>query len=304
MGIPLPPNTPNFVPSPLISFFRRSGTNPSLVPVFPNCGGALQTALTEFGLGVGVPVPFSDALANFSNGSSVYHGLTTNLRKRFSRHYEFLASYTWSHSIDDSTDLQSPLAPQDNLNPNAERSESTFDQRHRFVFSSVYQSEKQSGNSWIAKALSNFTVAPIIEASSGRPFNILVGDDRNFDTGALTDRPLTVPANTPVNACGDVAVASTFSPTGFLQPACFLNGTLVGNLKRNAGIKPVTVFTDLRIGRIFNVTERFKLDGTVDMFNLINKFNVADVNQLWSAAGQPTASFDPRQFQFGLKLLF
>ena len=44
---------------------------------------------------------------------SVYHGLTANLRKRFSNHYEFLASYTWSHSIDDSTDLQSTLTPQD-----------------------------------------------------------------------------------------------------------------------------------------------------------------------------------------------
>ena len=64
------------------------------------------------------------------------------------------------------------------------------------------------------------------------------------------------------------------------------------------------VLTDLRIGRLFDLTERFKLEGTVDMFNLINKFNVADVNILWSNAGQPTAAFDPRQFQFGLKLTF
>jgi TonB-dependent receptor-like protein len=295
---------PNFVPAALPSFFRRAGTNPSLVPVFPQCGAALQAALSEFGLGVGVPVPFSDPTGNFSTGSSVYHGLTANLRKRFSDRFEFLASWTWSHSIDDSTDLQSLLAPQDNRNPNAEKSESTFDQRHRFVFSGVYQAGKLNWDNFLGKALSWFTVAPIIEASSGRPFNILVGDDRNFDFGPNTDRPLVVPANTPVNGCGDVPVASKYSPTGFLQPACFLNGTLVGNLKRNAGIKPTTIFTDLRVGRTFNLTERFKLDGTVDMFNLINKFNVADVNVLWTNAGQPTASFDPRQFQFGLKLSF
>ncbi len=41
-------------------------------------------------------VPFSDMDANYSNGSSVYHGLTANLRKRFNHHYEMLASYTWS----------------------------------------------------------------------------------------------------------------------------------------------------------------------------------------------------------------
>jgi hypothetical protein len=298
-----PTGTPNFVPAALPSFFRKGGTNPSLVPVFSQCGSALQTALTEFGLGVGVPVPFSDAVANYATGSSVYHGLTTNLRKRFSNHYEFLASYTWSHSIDDSTDLQSLLAPQDSRNPNAERSESTFDQRHRFVLSSVYQSGRLGG-SWLLRALSNFTVAPIVEVSSGRPFNILTGEDRNFDFGPNTDRPSAVPANTPVNACGDVPVASKYSPTGFLQPACFASGTVVGNLKRNAGIKPATVFTDLRIGRLFDLAERFKLEGTVDMFNLINKFNVADVNVLWTNAGQATAAFDPRQFQFGLKLSF
>jgi len=38
------------------------------------------------------------------------------------------------------------------------------------------------------------------------------------------------------------------------------------------------------------------------MFNLINRFNVADVNTLYSQAGAPTATFDPRQFQFGLRL--
>ena len=77
--------------------------------------------------------------ANYSNGSSVYNGLTANLRKRFSKHYEFLASYTWSHAIDDSTDLQSTLTPQDSYYPAVDRSTSTFDQRHRFVFSGVYQ---------------------------------------------------------------------------------------------------------------------------------------------------------------------
>ena len=80
--------------------------------------------------------------ANYSNGSSIYHGLSANLRKRFSNHYEFLASYTWSHAIDDSTDLQSTLTPQDSYFPSLDRSTSLFDQRHRFVFSGVYQTGK------------------------------------------------------------------------------------------------------------------------------------------------------------------
>ena len=133
-----------FVPAALMSFFRKSGLNPSLAGLFPPaCIGLANQIATKYGLGLGVPVPFSDMVANFSNGSSVYHGLTLNLRKRMKSHFEFLGSYTWSHAIDDSTDLQTLLSPQNDLQPGAERANSTFDQRHRFVFSGVYQNRER-----------------------------------------------------------------------------------------------------------------------------------------------------------------
>lgn len=302
-----------FVPAPVVSFFRPSGVNPVLFAGTPGaCQAVINSVLTGAGLGLGVTVPFSDMVANFSNGSSVYHGMTANLRKRFSQKYEFLASYTWAHSIDDSTDLQSLLAPQDNFNPDAERSNSTFDQRHRFVLSGVYQSGRLGGDGAWSKIFSDWTVAPIIEISSGRPFNLLVGSDRNFDFGPNTDRP-NQGFSGQVNPCGDAAAPSSFSPSLFLIPACFIDGVfdgiasapVNGNIGRNAGIRPYTVFTDLRVSRRFRLTERVAVEGIVDMFNLINKFNVADVNPLWNnPAGAPTAAYDPRQFQFALKLSF
>jgi hypothetical protein len=77
---------------------------------------------------------------------------------------------------------------------------------------------------------------------------------------------------------------------------------LDGNLARNAGNKPVTVFNDLRLSRVFMLGERLQLQGIMDMFNVINKYNVADVNPLWNSNGVPTAAYDPRQFQFALRL--
>jgi len=77
---------------------------------------------------------------------------------------------------------------------------------------------------------------------------------------------------------------------------------LNGNLARNAGSKPTVVFNDLRIARAFKIGERFQLQGIMDLFNVINKFNVADVNPLWNANGVATAAYDPRQFQFALRL--
>ena len=309
-SVPCDPLNPTWISAALVSFFRPSGFNPALMGAFAPCLPIATAILQADGIrtdcagpagGFANCVPFSDMPANFSSGSSVYHALTANLRKRFGKHYEFLASYTWSHAIDDSTDLQSPLEPQDNYNPNAERSNSLFDQRHRFVFSGVYQSGNL-GNGFLKKFFSNWTVAPIIEAVSGRPFNIITGDDRNFDFSTPTDRPLIVPAGTPTNGCGDKPAASRFSPTGFLQPACFLDGTLTGNLGRNAGIKPKDIFTDIRIAKRIPFGDRLALEGIVDAFNVINRFNVADVNPLWDSGQKATAAFDPRQLQFALKL--
>jgi len=75
-----------------------------------------------------------------------------------------------------------------------------------------------------------------------------------------------------------------------------------GNLGRNAGTRPATIFTDLRVSRRIRLTERVALDGILDIFNFVNRFNVADVNPLYTQAGTPTAAFDPRQLQVALKL--
>jgi Carboxypeptidase regulatory-like domain/TonB dependent receptor len=313
-----------WVSAALTNFFRPGGLNPAIASALIGtpaqvCINAALAVLQQGGLstacnpstnGLTGCVPFSDMDANYSNGSSVYHGLSANLKKRFGNHYEFLASYTWSHAIDDSTDLQSPLAPQDSYFPGHERSTSLFDQRHRLVFSGVYQTGKLSGSGFASHLFSNWTFAPILEVASGRPFNILTGSADNFQFSPSTSRPNVVAAGTPASPCGPT-VASRFSPTGFFQEPCYAlfaaGGTptlkaLDGNLSRNAGLKPWTVFNDLRVSRRINFGERMSMDLIVDIFNVANRYNVADVNPLFTSAGQATAAYDPRQFQFALKL--
>jgi Carboxypeptidase regulatory-like domain/TonB dependent receptor len=312
-----------YIDASLMNFFRPGGLNPSIIGAYafadPACiGQAAATVASIPGFNANCDpatfsgcVPFGDMDANYSNGSSIYHGFTTNLRKRFSNHYEMLASYTWSHSIDDSTDLQSTLTPQDSFFPGLDRSSSLFDQRHRFVFSAVYQTG-HLGGSFGRKLISDWTFAPIVEVNSGRPFNIITGNGDNLQLSSLTGRP-----NVTVDpACGTV-YTSKYSPTGQLQEPCILGflpsatnplGTtptllqLDGNLGRNAGVTPWTVFDDMRVSKRINFTERFSMDLIADMFNIVNKMNVAAVSPLYSNAGQPTAAYDPRQFQFAMKL--
>jgi len=252
-------------------------------------------------------IPFGDMDANYSNGSSIYHGFSANLRKRFGNHYEFLGSYTWSHAIDDSTDLQSPLAPQDSYYPALDRSTSLFDQRHRFVFSGVYQSGKLGGSSFARKFFSDWTIAPIVDIASGRPFNIITGNgEDNWQESALTARPNTF-VNPACTALGYPQVNSKYSPTGVFQEPCIadFNGTLLsldGNLSRNAGTQPFTAFNDLRVARRLYFGERINMDLIADMFNIANKNNTSAVSPFFTNAGQATAAYDPRQFQFAMKL--
>jgi hypothetical protein len=82
-----------------------------------------------------------------------------------------------------------------------------------------------------------------------------------------------------------------------------------GNLGRNRFTSPNFFQWDLRVSRRIPLGERFKLDLIADSFNLFNRTNIAAVNQLCDpsagatcSAGQPTAAYDARQFQFALKL--
>ncbi len=322
-----PPGNPAapfpYVDPALMNFFRPGGLNPSIaagmyltgqgncvaqgmatVAKIPGFNTACNPAPPNFSYSG--CVPFGDMDANYSNGSSVYHGLTANLRRHFGQHYEFLASYTWSHAIDDSTDLESTLTPQDSYYPSLDRSNSLFDQRHRFVFSGVYQSGKLGGSGFASKFFSNWTIAPIVDLASGRPFNIITGNGDNLQLSSLTGRP-----NTFVNpGCGP-SYQSKYSPTGVFQEPCIaafvaagIAPTLLqldGNLGRNAGVAPWTVFNDVRVAKRLYFGERFSLDLIVDMFNLANRYNVAAVSPLFTNAGQATAAYDPRQFQFAVK---
>jgi hypothetical protein len=321
-----------WVSSALMNFYRPGGLNPSIAGALINAAGgagipcvqlaeSIESGLSSQGFNASCAptvtgdfsgcVPFGDMDANYSNGSSIYHGFTSNLRKRFNQHYEFLASYTWSHAIDDSTDLQSTLTPQDSFYPGLERSTSLFDQRHRFVFSGVYQTEKLGGNGFARKVFSYWTIAPLLEIASGRPFNIITGNDDNLQLSSLTGRPNTV-VNPICTAAGFTPVASKYSTSGTFQEPCvqafaatLTTPTLLqldGNLGRNAGIMPWTVFDDMRVSKRIYFGERFSLELIADMFNIANKMNVAAVSPLYTNAGLATAAYDPRQFQFAMKL--
>jgi hypothetical protein len=301
-----------FINPAIANFFRPNAPNYFLAQALS--GGLVTPAVLNSQLAgtlrtPGVVSPFGAVNAQVSDGNSNYNALNVELKRRFANNFTFLASYTLSKSIDDSSDLQTLLIPQDPRNFRAERALSLFDQRHRFVFSGVLAAPQnwRSGDGFVKKFLADFTLAPIIEISSGRPFNIITNFDANNDQSSQTDRP-------SVNADGTLCIPGTL---GCSTPLITNGMFSVGNLGRNAGRTHSYASFDMRIARIVRFGERTRLELIAEGFNLFNRFNEAsaspffdDVNAFGKRTkngwyySRPTAAFDPRQFQFGAKLYF
>ncbi len=290
-----------------VNFFRPSGPNYFLVQAFgvpkaafdANLAGTLATPTN-------VISPFGDVNAQSSIGNSTYNALNVDLKKRFSSNMQFLASYTWSHSVDDSSDLQTLLKPMNNRNLALDRADSLFDQRHRFVFSGLLLSPVawRASDSGMKRFFADFTLAPIFEISSGRPFNILSAVDQNLDLQSSNERP-------SVTEGGLLCIAGPTNPT---CPAAL---PVDGTLGRNMGITHSYASLDMRVMRSIRFGERVRLDLIAEGFNLFNRFNEAAAAPFFTAVNdfgqrasngrfysRPTASYDPRQFQFGVKFNF
>lgn len=282
------------------NFFRTNAPNYFLAQALS--GGAVTKAVLDSQLvgslrTPGLISPFGTVNAQVSDGNSNYNGLTLDFKGRLSPEIQFLVSYTLSKSIDDSSDLQTLLAPQDVQNFRAERSLSLFDQRHRYVMSAVFTSPTgwRNADNGFKRFMADFTLAPIVEISSGRPFNIITNTDTNVDQSTQTDRPNVLPNGTLV------------------LPAQFTSG----NLGRNMGVTHSFSNVDVRLSRAIRFGDRVRLDLIGEAFNLFNRFNEGaaspfflDVNA-WgerSKSGRffsrPTAAYDARQFQLGIKLNF
>ena len=100
----------------------------------------------------------------------------------------------------------------------------------------------------------------------------------------------------------------------------------VGSIGRNSYRGAAYYDTDLRLQRLFNLTERLKLNGSVEALNVLNRVNVQDVDQVYGTGefagaipksfgdgvtspanptfGTPTFAGPARQIQLSLKFKF
>jgi hypothetical protein len=247
--------------------------------------------------------PFGNINQVNTGGNSNYNALWATVNKHFSRGFEFLASYTYSKSLDyNSLSTGETYIIQNAYNPRGDYGRSEFDARHRFVLSGFYELPFKAN-----RVVEGWQLGIVTQAQSGNPLNptLAIGPGPGI---SLTVRP---------DITG--AIQTTGDPSQwFANKAVFVSpcvGAIChpGDLGRNAITGPNFLNTDFSVTKNTKITERFTLQFRSEMFDVFNHPNFGNpvLTTTSSSFGRiqstrfPTGDFgSSRQIQFALKLLF
>jgi outer membrane receptor protein involved in Fe transport len=259
-------------------------------------------------------------MASIANSS--YNALEASLRKRFSHGLSFLASYTWSHSIDDVSSFNitgsasQPVAGENDLAQNpfdlaAERGRSMFDSHNRLVLSYQWVLPfLQHSNTWYSRVIGDWQLNGIFTAMSGGPFTVFDSNDVSLQgqapeiTGFSANRPNLI--GNPNS--GPRTPQEWFNVGAFqqLQPDLLGRFEVFGNEGRNVVQGPGYVNWDFSAFKNIRLTESKELQFRGELFNVLNHTNfrlpVSDIES--PTFGQIQSDVSPRVIQVALKFLF
>lgn len=259
-------------------------------------------------------------------GTGNYNSLSGKVTRRFSQGLSLISSYTFAKSIDNTSGIRvqgfDTLFPQNSYCMRCERGLSSFDVRHRFVTSLLYDLPIGRGramnihNSALDAVVGGWQIGGILTAQTGLPGTLGIGGVDNAGTGAGGyDRPV---------ATGASPYLDNRSPSRWLSLSAFVEAPpgQFGNVGRNTIEGPGILNFDAELHKEFRMPykEGHALQVRVEAFNAPNhpNWSMPNLNILSGAAqvGKPgTASHQNfgvvtgtstsmRQVQIGLKYRF
>jgi carboxypeptidase family protein len=261
----------------------------------------------------------SDFSYTTSSAKSIYHSLQMKVERHYTHGLAVIGAYTYSKSLDTGSTFygtdRATDTEQNYHNLAAEKGRSDFDFRHRFSLAYIYDlpfgnTVAKMQNDRLNYLIQGWQLAGITTLQSGAPYNVGISGDVSH-TGQGADRPNVTgspfyPANQTVNQW---ALASAFS-----RPLDYT----FGNAGRDILTGPRLSDWDFSLIRMFRLTETRSLEFRTEVFNILNQANfhvpnsnVADPNfgRIFNTV-QPIAGLasggpgDPREIQFGLKLIW
>jgi|HubBroStandDraft_6_1064221.scaffolds.fasta_scaffold03860_3 hypothetical protein len=247
-------------------------------------------------------------------GTSDYNALQIQFDRRLSRGLQMIASYTWSHSIDDGS--ASSLGEASNIfNPQlgakANRGASDFDIRNAFSAGLTYEIPRPHIDALANAVLGGWSLQSVIQSRSAPPVDVNYAQF-DFNSPALSGaqvaiRPDVVPGQ-PLYLYGSQCLQAPpegfgapcpggkgFNPNAFTPPPTDANGNPLrqGDLRRNALRGFGLTQWDFAVHRDFPIRESLKLQFRAEMFNVLNHPNFA------SPVGNLGDPFQGLNAQFG-----
>jgi hypothetical protein len=253
------------------------------------------------------PYPqFNSIYPIFSQGAtSDYNALQVTFSKRFAQGMVFEGNYTWAKAMDDGT------SHQDSFNVRDSRAVSSVNVPQRLVFSGVYElpfgrGRKVGANmSRVSDALvGGWQINGIWTVQTGSNLGIGANNTAGIFTQAMR-------ANNNGQSAAQSGRAHDrldrwFDTSVFSQPAPFTLGSvspLISDL-RNHHINNL----DFSVFKQFQILEKLKLQFRAEAFNSLNRVRFGSPNTTVTAGANfgrvTTQANDPRQMQFGLKLIW
>ena len=191
-----------------------------------------------------------------SSGRSRYDGLNISYRRRFSQHFSVNASYVLSRALayhgaaasysSAPSNVTNYLAPYD-FGP------TPSDERHRFVFSGVFDLPF------------GIRFAPIMQWASARPYNPVQGVDYfGYGTSGTTEQAVLLKGNNSYTATSAYTTAQ-------LQSCLGSGGCTIAGYDSARGTPFFQL--DTRFSKLFKIKESMSLEFFFQAFDLTNRAN-------------------------------
>jgi hypothetical protein len=308
-----------------------------------NTLGALSSALSAGGniIPAYLNNGFTSNIVGFMPyGNSNYQGWANQLTRRFTNGLQFIASYTWSHNIDNSTadvfsTYTTPRRPENFQDINGDKSDSALDHRQRFSYQVIYDVPflKHSTSWFMRNIVGDWEIAPVYQYQVGTWVTVQSGIDSNMNGDSAGDRTMINPAGTANVGSGATALTNSAGQTvAYLAnnpDARYVvapKGVLPDAGRNTMQVNPIDD-VDLTVAKYFGVgkEDRFKLRLEGRFFNVLNhpQYVAGNISDVGSVGFTGTAvhnslipstslfgdwsqvfSSNPRSIQVSLKLTF
>lgn len=277
------------------------------------------------------------------SGNSIYHALQTQFRGRWGGRMQYQASYTWSKSIDDglldsSDGGLSAGSVIDIYNPRLNRGPGPLNRPHIFNASLIYDTPKLTDqNGFVRNVFGDWEIATIVILSHGGSVSPRTGAVGGLPggpsgTGYQDNQFLMRDLSQPCRASGDTE--QWLNPNAYTLANFNLGG--IGNASRGSCYGPGQSQTDFAIYKNWTIpfwksrytSESAQIQFRAEIFNLFNNVQFRTLDTTYDAAsatldnanpffatqilsstpgagfGVAAATRDPREIQFGLKIIF